>query len=219
MLQPNQKISLLFVEELTLYREGLTILFDSSPDFDLLGSACSGLGIVDLLVKQPADLGLIDLHLTDIHAFEVVRRARALGVETRLMLLASRADPRTATEAIRGGAQGLVLKSCTSAQLAEACYQVMSGAVFIDPRVELAQTLTNVVRKDPADPLEALSSREHQVFSLLIEGIRAKEIAARLAVSPKTVDTYRASLMRKLNIHDVAGLVKYAIQRQLISTD
>ena len=219
MLQANQKISLLFVEEQTLYREGLTTLFDSHPDFELLGSACSGLGIVDLLVRQPADLGLIDLHLTDIHAFEVVRRVRALGVETRLMVLASRADPRTATEAIRGGAQGLVLKASTSGQLSEACQQVMSGAVFIDPRVELARTLTNVVRKDPADPLEALSSREHQVFSLLIEGVRAKEIAARLAVSPKTVDTYRASLMRKLNIHDVAGLVKYAIQRQLISTD
>ena len=194
-------------------------MIESHPDFDLLGSACSGLAVVDLLVGQPADVGLIDLHLTDIHAFEVVRRVRALGVETRLVLLASRADPRTATEAIRGGAQGLVLKSGNSAQLLEACRQVMSGAVFIDPRVELAQTLSNVVRKDPSDPLEALSSREHQVFSLLIEGVRAKEIAARLAVSPKTVDTYRASLMRKLNIHDVAGLVKYAIQRQLISTD
>lgn len=219
MSQANPKISLLFVEELTLYREGLTCLFESHPDFDLLGSACSGLAIVDLLVRQQADVGLIDLHLTDIHAFEVVRRVRALGVETRLVLLASRADPRTATEAIRGGAQGLVLKSGNSAQLLEACLQVMSGAVFIDPRVELAQTLSNVVRKDLSDPLEALSSREHQVFSLLIEGVRAKEIAARLAVSPKTVDTYRASLMRKLNIHDVAGLVKYAIQRQLISMD
>jgi len=215
----HQKISLLFVEELALYREGLTCLFDCHPEFELLGSAGSGAAIVDLLAQRPADICLVDLHLTDIHAFEVIRRARAVGVETRLMLLASRADPRTATEAIRGGAQGMVLKSANAAQLLEACRQVMSGAVYIDPRIELAQTLTNVVRKDPGDPLEALSSREHQVFSLLIEGVRAKEIAARLAVSPKTVDTYRASLMRKLNIHDVAGLVKYAIQRQLISTE
>ena len=219
MPQANPKISLLFVEELALYREGLNCLFASHPEFDLMGSACSGLNLVDLLIRRPADMGLVDLHLTDIHAFEAIRRARSVGVETRLMVFASRADPRTATEAIRGGAQGLILKSSTSAQLLEACRQVMSGAVYIDPRVELAQTLTNVVRKDPADPLEGLSSREHQVFSLLIEGVRAKEIAARLAVSPKTVDTYRASLMRKLNIHDVAGLVKYAIQRQLISTD
>jgi DNA-binding NarL/FixJ family response regulator len=218
-LSAASKISLVFVEELALYREALTCLFTCHENFELRGSAHSGTSMVSLLARQPADLGLIDLHLTDIHAFEAVRQARSAGVETRLILLATRSDPRTATEAIRGGAQGVVLKSSDSGQLLEACHQVMSGAVYIDQRIELAQTLTNVVRKDPADPLEALSSREHQVFSLLIEGVRAKEIAARLAVSPKTVDTYRASLMRKLNIHDVAGLVKYAIQRQLISTD
>ena len=219
MAQVSETISLLFVEEQELYREGLTCLFHSHPGFELMGSTSVGASLIDLLLSRPADLALIDLHLTDVHAFEVIRRARAAGVETRLMLLASRADPRTATEAIRGGAQGMVLKSSTSHQLLEACRQVMSGAIYIDPRIELTQTLTSVVRRDPVDPLEALSSREHQVFSLLIEGVRAKEIAARLAVSPKTVDTYRASLMRKLNIHDVAGLVKYAIQRQLISTD
>jgi DNA-binding NarL/FixJ family response regulator len=217
--ETHPRISILFVEEQTLYREGLTSMFESHRDFDLRGSSGTGAALVDLLAQRPADVGLIDLHLTDIHAFEVVRRTRAAGVQTKLMLLAARADPRTATEAIRGGAQGMVLKSSNSAQLLEACRQVMSGAVYVDPRIELAQTLTNVVRKETGDPLGALSSREHQVFSLLIEGVRAKEIAARLAVSPKTIDTYRASLMRKLNIHDVAGLVKYAIQRQLISTD
>lgn len=215
----HPKISVLFVEEQILYREGLTCMFECHRDFELRGSSGTGSALVDLLAQRPADVGLVDLHLTDIHAFEVVRRTRAAGVQTKLIILAARADPRTATEAIRGGAQGMVLKSSNSAQLLEACRQVMSGAVYIDPRIELAQTLTNVVRKETGDPLGALSSREHQVFSLLIEGVRAKEIAARLAVSPKTIDTYRASLMRKLNIHDVAGLVKYAIQRQLISTD
>jgi DNA-binding NarL/FixJ family response regulator len=73
-------------------------------------------------------------------------------------------------------------------------------------------------RSIPDDPLEALSAREYQVFTLLVEGTRAKEIAARLDLSPKTVDTYRASLMRKLDIHDVASLVKFAIQRDLTST-
>jgi two-component system response regulator NreC len=148
------------------------------------------------LIDQPADLGFVDLHLTDVHAFETIRQARAAGVETKLILVASRADPRTATEAIRGGAQGMVLKSSSSAQLVEACRQVMGGAVFIDPRIELAQGLINVAPRKPADPFDSLSSREHQVFSLMIEGVRAKEIAARLALSPKTIDTHRAGLMR-----------------------
>lgn len=215
----SDSITLALVEEYTLYREALVSLFSSQPGIVLLGCASSGTALVDMMMQKEPDIALVDLHLTDIHAFEVIRRVRSIGLHTRLMLLAGRADPRTATEAIRGGAQGLVLKSSSAAQIADACRQVMSGAVYVDPRVELTQTLTNVVRKDPGDPLDALSSREHQVFSLLIEGVRAKEIAARLAVSPKTVDTYRASLMRKLNIHDVAGLVKYAIGRQLITAD
>ena len=73
------------------------------------------------------------------------------------------------------------------------------------------------LESEPEDPLETLSSREYQVFQLMIEGIRAKEIASRLNLSPKTIDTYRASLMRKLDIHDVPGLVKFAIQRDLTS--
>ena len=82
MSQTNQKISIVFVEELTLYREGLTSLYGSHPDFDLLGSACSGMALVELLIRRSPDLGLVDLHLTDIHAFEVVRRARTAGVPT-----------------------------------------------------------------------------------------------------------------------------------------
>jgi DNA-binding NarL/FixJ family response regulator len=216
---PTEKITIQFVEELALYREALTCLFEALVELDLIGSSTSGADLLDQVVRRPTHIALIDLHLSDTHAFEIIRKIRASGVTTRIILLASRADPKTATEAIRSGAHGLVLKSSSSQQLIEACRQVMSGAVYVDPRVELAQALTSVVRNDPNDPLESLSSREHQVFTLLIEGIRAKEIAARLSVSPKTVDTYRASLMRKLNIHDVAGLVKYAIQRQLITAD
>ena len=174
---------------------------------------------MDAAVRTPADVTLIDLHLSTQHPLELIRQLRASGISTKFVILANRADPKTATEAIRAGAHGLILKSTMPDQIVEACRQILSGAVYVDPRIELTQTLTSVVRRDPHDPLETLSSREHQVFSLLIEGIRAKEIAARLAVSPKTVDTYRASLMRKLNIHDVAGLVKYAIQRQLITAD
>jgi DNA-binding NarL/FixJ family response regulator len=219
MFPSTTKITIQFVEELALYREGLRHLFDAMPEVDLLGYSSSGAELIDQSVRNPADIILIDLHLNDHYALEVVRRLRAAGVQSKLVLLANRADPKTATEAIRSGAHGLVLKSSTPEQILEACRQILSGAVYVDPHVELTQTLTNVVRRDPNDPLESLSSREHQVFTLLIEGIRAKEIAARLSVSPKTVDTYRASLMRKLNIHDLAGLVKYAIQRQLITAD
>jgi DNA-binding NarL/FixJ family response regulator len=97
----------------------------------------------------------------------------------------------------------------------EAFEQVLDGSVYVSPQLELSKIFVSGAKSEPEDPIDALSGREYQVFSMLVEGVRAKEIAARLELSPKTVDTYRASLMRKLDIHDVAGLVKFAIQRDL----
>jgi DNA-binding NarL/FixJ family response regulator len=116
-------------------------------------------------------------------------------------------------EALRTGASGYLLKSSRVEEMTEALAQFTQGGIYISPQIEVMSLFTE--GKGHHDPLELLSAREFQVFTLLVEGVRAKEIAARLALSPKTVDTYRSSLMRKLDIHDVAGLVKFAIQREL----
>jgi DNA-binding NarL/FixJ family response regulator len=102
--------------------------------------------------------------------------------------------------------------------LLEAFEQVLDGGIYVSPQLELNKIFGPGQKNSADDPLEMLSAREYQVFTLLVDGIRAKEIAARLELSPKTVDTYRASLMRKLDIHDVAGLVKFAIHRDLTTT-
>ena len=94
----------------------------------------------------------------------------------------------------------------------------MAGGIYVSPQMELEKIfITPKGNNNLVDPIDTLSAREHQVFSMLVEGMRAKEIAGRLDVSPKTIDTYRASLMRKLDIHDVASLVKFAIHRNLTS--
>ena len=100
--------------------------------------------------------------------------------------------------------------------MADALTQFTQGGIYVSPQIEVMSLFgDNNGRNEAADPLDSLSSREFQVFTLLVEGVRAKEIAARLNLRPKTVDTYRSSLMRKLDIHDVAGLVKFAIRRDL----
>ncbi len=95
---------------------------------------------------------------------------------------------------------------------------MLDGGIYVSPQLELHETFNAGDKASPDDPLEALSAREYQEFTLLVEGVRAKGIAARLELSPKTVDTYRASLMRKLDIHDVAGPVTFAIHRDLSSS-
>jgi DNA-binding NarL/FixJ family response regulator len=209
-------IDILIADELTLVREGLAALCNSIPGHRVVaqvGSAGSALHEIQRL--QPA-LALLDLGLSDLAATEVIRRVRDLKLTTRCAVFSVRKDRKTVLEVLRAGACGYLLKSSTADQMADALCQFIQGGIYVSPQIEVMSLFgESSGRQQTEDPLESLSSREFQVFSLLVDGIRAKEIAARLALSPKTVDTYRSSLMRKLDIHDVAGLVKFAIRRDL----
>jgi DNA-binding NarL/FixJ family response regulator len=202
-------------DELGLVREGLVKICNDLRQCRVVAQCPDGASALKAIEHLQPDLALLDLHLGETFSLEVVRRLRDANSPTRVVILSTRRDRKTALECIRAGAAGFVLKSGPLEHLAEAVYQIRSGAVYVTPLVDINRPADAA---DLRDPLETLSAREYQVFSLMIDGVRAKEIAARLDLSPKTVDTYRSSLMRKLDIHDVAGLVKFAIQRELTTT-
>ncbi len=215
VLPESRPVDVLLADELTLVREGLAALCNSIRGFRVVaqvGSASAALAAIERL--QPA-IALLDLGLSDLAATEVIRRVREQGLQTRCAVLSVRKDRKTVLEVLRAGACGYLLKISSSEQMAEALSQFTQGGIYVSPQIEVMSLFGEGGSRHEADPIESLSSREFQVFSLLIEGVRAKEIAARLSLSPKTVDTYRSSLMRKLDIHDVAGLVKFAIKRDL----
>ena len=166
----------------------------------VIGQYGSGSAALRAIHEIEPDFALLDLNLTDLHALEIVRQVRIAGLRTRTILLSMRRDRKTVLETLRCGASGYVLKSNPSSELFEAFRHIDTGAVYVTPSVEMSTVFGRSPRENGGDPIEALSAREYQVFTLLVEGIRAKEIAARLELSPKTVDTYRASLMRKLDI-------------------
>lgn len=208
-------VEVLLADELTLVREGLAALCSALPGFKVaaqVGTATAALAEIERL--RPA-IALLDLNLSDLAATEVIRRVREQDLPTRCAVLSTRKDRKTVLEVLRAGACGFLLKSSSADQMAEALAQFTQGGIYVSPQIEVMSLFGEGGGRHEADPIECLSSREFQVFSLLVEGVRAKEIAARLSLSPKTVDTYRSSLMRKLDIHDVAGLVKFAIKRDL----
>ena len=209
--------SIVLADELTLVREGLAALCDAQPHFRVVGQCALGSVALRLIEEQCPDIAVLDLNLPDLYTLEVVRRVRDAGCATKVVVLSVRRDRKTVVEALRCGVSAFLLKSAPSLQLLEAFEQILDGGIYVSPELELNKIFCPGQKSVAEDPLDALSAREHQVFSLLCDGVRAKEIAARLSLSPKTVDTYRASLMRKLDIHDVAGLVKFAIQRDLTS--
>jgi DNA-binding NarL/FixJ family response regulator len=212
----SRRFEILIADELTLMREGLSALCNSIAGYVVVSQVGTANAALAEIQRLQPDVALLDWNLADLAATEVIRRVRDLGLRTRCAVFSQRKDKKTVLEALRTGACGFLLKTSTYDQMAEALTQFVNGGIYVSPQIEVMSLFGEPgSRNQVDDPIETLSSREYQVFTLLVEGIRAKEIAARLQLSPKTVDTYRSSLMRKLDIHDVAGLVKFAIKRDL----
>jgi DNA-binding NarL/FixJ family response regulator len=216
-MEQRKKISILLADDLVLVREGIACLCEATGIYSVTDQCADGATALQLIQTNKPDMAILDLNIPRLFSLEIVRKVRELNLSTRILVLSSRGDRKLVLESLRNGANGFLLKSNPAAQLLEALLQIMAGGIYVSPEMELEKIFIAHRKNDSSDPLESLSSREYQVFSLLIDGIRAKEIAARLDLSPKTVDTYRASLMRKLDIYDLPGLVKFAIQRDLTS--
>lgn len=207
--------SVLLADEMALVRDGLAAICQSVPEYRVVAQCSDGQTTWDSLQTLQPDLAILDLGLAELPTLEVISRVRSAHLPTRLIVVATRLERSSLVEALRLGADGYVLKSCPAEQLLAALQHVSAGGVYLSPALHIDDFSSNRVRRSTTDPLQLLSTREYQVFTLLVDGVRAKEIASRLELSPKTVDTHRASLMRKLKIHDVPGLVKFAINRKL----
>lgn len=213
----SKPVSIVLAESLPLIREALAALCESRPPYHVAGHCGSGVDAVRMIESLKPAISIIDLELPNLYALEIIRKVRNAGIQTRSVILAFQADRKIVLDILRSGAHAIVLRTGGSRHLFEAFDCVREGGIYLAPQLDLDKLFTPARNGKSGDPLDTLSARERQVFTLLIEGLRAKEIASRLELSPKTVDTYRASLMRKLDIHDIAGLVKYAIQRNLTS--
>ncbi|MBV8819970.1 MAG: response regulator transcription factor [Acidobacteriaceae bacterium] len=216
----NQRLptpSMLLADELALVREGLASLCKANVHCNIVGQCADGATALRMIREMTPDLAFLDLNLPELFTLEVIRQVKNAGLPTKIAVLSTRSDRKTVLEALRSGASGFLLKSGPLEQIEQAVHDMMVGKVYLSPLLN-AEDIFAAEDKIPADSFDTLSPREFQVFTMLVEGVRAKEIAARLGLSPKTVDTYRSSLMQKLEIFDVAGLVKFAIQRSLIST-
>jgi DNA-binding NarL/FixJ family response regulator len=209
--------SILLAHALTMVREGLAALCQTQPQYRV-GYQCSdGVTALHLIESGRPDIAVLDLNLPDLFTLEIVRRLRRAQTRTRIVVLSAGKDRKTVVEALRSGVDAFLLKSGPAKQFMEAFEQTLDGGIYVSSSLDLNKIFSPRHKSASEDPFAALSPREHQVFSLLVEGTRAKEIGARLGLNPKTIDTYRANLMRKLDIHDVAGLVRFAIQRDLTS--
>lgn len=207
--------TLLIADEHALIRDGVASLCAAAGRFEMVAQAADGEAAWRLLRDRKPDLALLDLGLTRLYALEITATIRDRQLPTRAGILTSRQDRKTYLEILRAHAAGIFLKTDPGAALVYGLDRMAAGEVYLSPGIDTQMLFQSDGQRAAGDPLDRLSGREFQVFAHLVEGIRPKEIAARLNLSPKTVDTYRSSLMRKLDIHDVASLVKFALHRRL----
>jgi DNA-binding NarL/FixJ family response regulator len=216
--QLTKPVSVVLEDDHTIVREGLAAFCDARPELHIVGQCADGLAAVEMIKALQPDFAIIDLHMPKLHGLEVIRKVREANSACKLVVLSISRDEKMVLEALRAGANGYLLKDGPARHLLDAISYIQDGGVYISPLLR-REYLLEAPRKAPAeDPLASLSRREYEVFSFLVDGMRPKDIAKLLDISPKTVDTYRSNIMRKLGIHDLVGLVKFAINRNLTTT-
>jgi DNA-binding NarL/FixJ family response regulator len=209
--------TVVLADDHAIVREGFAAICEASGMRVLAQCSDGATAVQTVLTKQP-DFAILDLHMPGMTGIEAIRRLRIAGCPSKLMILSISRDDRTVIEALRAGADAYLLKDGPARHLLEAIGYVRDGGQYVSPLLRGAGLFTKPEAAAADDPLASLSPREMEVFSYLVKGMRAKDIAELLHISPKTVDTYRATLMRKLNVHDIVGLVKFAIERNLTGT-
>jgi len=213
------KIRIVLADDHKIILDGLHSLLEKNPAYDVVGSATDGLTAVRLFRESGADLAIIDVTMPGLNGIEATRRILEESPKARVIVLSMHADGRYIAEALKSGASAYLLKESAFQELSAAIPEVLAGRTF------LSRSITDIVVKDYLRHLErqgpgvfsVLSPREREVLQLLAEGLSTKEIAARLSISAKTVETRRAQIMEKLDIHSVAELTKYAIREGITS--
>jgi DNA-binding NarL/FixJ family response regulator len=217
-----KRITVLLAEDHTIVREGFRKLLEAEDDIEVVGEAETGRQAVALARKLRPAAVVMDIAMPLLNGLEATRQILKVIPATRVLILSAHSDDAYVEQAISFGAAGFLLKQTSSHDLSRAIREVQKGNTFFSPSI--ARRLDNRNQKSPdrrgriKKKVARLSSREMEVLQLIAEGEPNKQVAGELGISIKTVEKHRQNLMQKLNIHDVAGLTRYAIGAGIIES-
>jgi two-component system response regulator NreC len=207
-------IRILLADDHMIVRQGLRVLLEQAG-IVVIGEASDGQEALRIAHEQYPDVAVLDIAMPHLNGLETARRLRETLPHTKIVLLTVHTEDPYVLEALQAGAVGYVLKTQAAVDLVQAIRDVLQGGIYVSPQVSRAIVTAYLTRSHlPPDPL---TSREREIVQLIAEGQTTKEIASRLGLSVKTVESHRINLMRKLDIHETATLVRYAIRRGLTS--
>jgi DNA-binding NarL/FixJ family response regulator len=210
-------VRILLADDHKIVRDGLRALIERQPGLEVAGEAENGRAAVELTRQVSPDAVVMDVGMPDLNGIEATRQIVAEGAGVRVIALSMHSDRRFVTEMLRAGASGYLLKDCAFEELTQAVQVVMGGQTYLSPGI--ASVVVEDYVRQAGEEAVGLTGREREVLQLLAEGRSTKQIAERLRVSAKTVETHRQKLMEKLNLRSVADLTKYAVRAGLTSLE
>ena len=213
----SAKIRILICEDHALVRDGLRATLREQPAFEVVGEARNGLEAVEATRRLQPDVVLMDVDMPELSGLEATRRIAAARMPSKVLILSLYDDEDLIAGGLDAGAAGYVLKDGPTSQLLYAIESVHRGDRYMSPRALSVILERGATRgKGTGTRYDLLTDREREVLKLLADGLSSKDIASRLRLSIKTVDVHKYSLMKKLDIHNRADLVKYAIRKRLV---
>jgi RNA polymerase sigma factor (sigma-70 family) len=213
-------IGVLLADDHTLIRAGLRMVVEAQPDLSVVAEANNGREAVAMAQELKPDVVVMDIGMPSLNSIEAAREIRKTLPDTQIVMLSMHSDEGYVLRALNAGAKAYLLKDSAEADLAQAIRAAAAGKSFFSPavgRVLLEDYLRKLQRTGAEDCYELLSPREREILQLVAEGKSSKEIATLLNLSVYTVETHRAHLMQKLNLHGIPELILYAVRKGIIS--
>ena len=211
-------IRVFLADDHTIIREGLAALLETDAEIEVVGSAANGRDAVQQIRLLNPAVAILDISMPDMNGIEAARQIRERAPQVQILILSMHSTAEHVFQALEAGVHGYILKESAAKEIIQAVQMVDAGRRFLSPSVAevVAKKLHTGI---DINPLASLSKREREILQLVAEGNSSAQIAKRLSLSSKTVDTYRSRLMQKLGLKDVGGIVRFALQHHLISLD
>jgi DNA-binding NarL/FixJ family response regulator len=203
----------LVADDHQIVRQGLKALLERDG-FEVVAEAADGQQAVQMAEKLHPDVAILDVTMPILNGMEVSREIQRISPKTRTILLTAHTEHHYILEGLRSGANGFVMKTQAAEDLVRAIRETAKGGTYLSP--EVAEAVVKAYRKKKEFSVDPLSGRERQVLQLVAEGKTTKQVAGVLGISVKTADTYRTRIMEKLDLHETASLVRYAIRKGLV---
>jgi DNA-binding NarL/FixJ family response regulator len=218
----NTKVRVLLADDHAVLRAGIRLLLNSQPEFDVVGEAANGIEVLALAEQIQPDVILLDLSMPGLSGLDTLPALHRCAPDARILILTMHDDPQYLRKALKSGAAGYVLKKAADVELLSALRAILRGEVYIHPsmtRSLLEDLIPQGESSDEMDLWKGLSEREREVLGLVALGYTSAEVAEKLSLSVKTIETYRARGMEKLHLSNRAALVRFALRNKLIAPE